>query len=529
MSDFSYVFGIDLGTTFSAISYIDEHGKPVVIPSQENRPITPSVVYFSDDMKFLVGDEAVNMLKADPQNTVSFIKRQMGRPNFNYKIHDRAYNPQEISAIILKKLALDAKLYFLQLGLEVEVKDVVITVPAYFGMDQRGATKEAGELAGLNVLMVMNEPTAAALAYGINKIGKDQNVFVFDLGGGTFDVTILSIKDNNIWMVASDGDPELGGKDWDDDLLSYCAESFKNKYHSDPQDDPYSFQELYDRVLKAKISLSKMAKTNIVVSHDGKRETIEVQRKQFESLTKDRLQQCSRLCKNVLEKANMSWSDLDTILLVGGSTYMPMVREMVRELSGKEPSTDVNPDQCVAIGAAYQAKYRFIEEEFAKAKELHGEVAAVSLKTKLLAGLKDIKIQECVAKSLGVILLDNNFAEYVHEMISEQTDIPHIVKDTFHYAYDQQTSVKVEITEGFGKKRDDVALIGEVILDKLPPRPKGTPLEVLYKYNINKTLDVEIVDVETGIRTQGQVTLGGSMSKEEKKASQDHISMMEQG
>ena len=230
MKDFKPVVGIDLGTTFSAIAYIDEFDKPVIIPNQENKPITPSIVNFYDKNTFVVGDEAVNRLIADKDNTVSFIKRRIGKPGFKLNIHGEDYTPQTISALILLKLKRDAENYFQSQGHDVEVKDAVITVPAYFGMEQKGATKEAGELAGLNVLTIINEPTAIALAFGINKLGMDQTGFIFDLGGGGLNLSILEIKGKEINMIASDGSPELGGKDWDDVLVNYCSDTFKEKY-----------------------------------------------------------------------------------------------------------------------------------------------------------------------------------------------------------------------------------------------------------------------------------------------------------
>jgi molecular chaperone DnaK len=528
MSDFKPVVGIDLGTTFSAISYIDKHDKPVVITNQEGKATTPSVVHFYDKDSFVVGDEALNMLMADQQNTVSFIKRRMGDSDFQLNIHGKDHTPQEISAFILKKVKRDAESYFRNLGMETEVKDAVITVPAYFGMEQKGATKDAGELAGLNVLMIINEPTAAALAFGINKLGKDQTVFVFDLGGGTFDATILDIKGKEIRMIASDGDPELGGKDWDDVLVNYCSGQFKEKYGKDPQDDPNSYQELYDRVLKGKISLSTRPKVLIQVSHEGNRENVSVTRKMFEDLSIDLIAQCKSMSERVLGKAKKSWGDIDTVLLVGGSTYMPMIRGIIKEISGKDPSTDVNPDQCVAIGAAYQARYRFLEEEVEKVREEKGEVEAEKAKRELRGSLPDIRIKESVAKSIGIVILDEKGNQKVEEMIPEQTCIPFKVDGDFGYAYDNQTSVRAEVTEGKGDFKDQVCVIGEIVLENLPPRPKGTPIKVTYTYNRDKTLDVEVIDVETSKKQEGKVVLAGSMTNEEKKASQEYIARMKQ-
>jgi len=525
MSDFTPVVGIDLGTTFSAISYIDEHNQPIVISNEEGKETTASVVHFYDKENFVVGDEALNLLIVDQQNTVSFIKTSMGDVDFKRFIHGREHAPQEISALILKKLKRDAESYFRNRGMEVEVKDAVITVPAYFGMEQKGATKEAGELAGLNVLMIINEPTAAALAFAMNELGKQQSVFVFDLGGGTFDVTILDIKGNEIDMVASDGDPELGGKDWDDELVSYCSRQFKEKYGEDPQDDPQSHQECYDRVVRAKISLSRLPKTVIQVSHGGKREKVEMTREHFEKLSVDLLAQCKSLSERVLEKANRAWNDIDTVLLVGGSTYMPMIRDMIKKISGKEPSTGVNPDECVAIGAAYQARYRFIEEEGLKAKEQKGETEAEKVRKELRGSLPDITVKESVAKSIGIIILREG-KEVVEEMIPEQTKIPYRVDGDFGYAYDNMTSVRAEVTEGKGQVRDKVKVIGEVVLDNLPPRPEGTPIKVFFTYNRDKTLDVEVIDIETGKKEDKRVVLEGSMTDEEKRASQEYIARM---
>jgi len=355
MGEFKPFLGIDLGATFSVSAYIDENGKPVVIPSQENRPITPSVVSFSDSTTFLVGEEAVNRMIVDRENTVSFVKRFMGDPNFRRKIHGEIYTPQKISAFVLKKLKNDAEAYFRNNGLDIEVSDAVITVPAYFGMEQRGATKEAGELAGLNIRMIMNEPTAAALAYGLNKLGKDQTILVFNLGGYTFDVTILEVRKDSISIIALDGDHELGGKDWDDLIVDHCSEVFKRKHGSDPRDDPDSYQQLYDRAVLGKKFLSKLTKTKILVHHDSKREYIDFTREKFEELSKDLIAECAKLSNRVLEEVKKPWKDIDATLLVGGSTYMPMIKDLVRTMSGKEPADDVSPDQCVAIGAAYQA------------------------------------------------------------------------------------------------------------------------------------------------------------------------------
>jgi len=525
MPDFKPTVGIDLGTTFSAIAYIDEHDQPVVIHNQEGKSTTPSVVNFGDQVCYYVGDEAVKMLIPDSENTVSFIKNHMGEEGYYKKIHNDTYSPQKISAYILKKLKQDAETYFKQKGYEFDIKDAVITVPAYFGMERMSATKDAGELAGLNVLMILNEPSAAALAYGINRTGRNQRVFVFDLGRGTFDVTILEITGTDINMVAADGDPNIGGKDWDAILINYCTSIFKDKYGDDPCDDLNSYQELYEKVLSAKISLSQRDRTKIVFTHNGNKEIIEITREKFEELSHNLLDVCRRRSAVVLEKANKEWADIDTILLVGGSTYMPMIKNLIKKISGKDPSLDVNPDECVAIGAAYQARYRFIEEEVKNVILEKGENAAEKIKKELLGALPDIKIKECVAKPLGcVVKPDSKTGRDVVEIIPEQTAIPFKVsRSDFTYSEDNQTGVCVEITEGKGSKKDDVSIIGKIELHNLPPRKKGDIINITYTMTRDKIIEIEVKDVDTGKMQKGTVKLNGQMSEENISIQRDLI------
>lgn len=536
MSDFKPVVGIDLGTTFSAIAFIDEFDKPVVIPNQENKPITPSVVNFYDKDTFVVGDEAVNRMIADRDNTVSFIKRRMGEPGFKLNIHGEDYTPQKVSALILAKLKRDAEAYFQSQGLDVAVKDAVITVPAYFGMEQKGATKEAGELAGLNVLMIMNEPTAAALAFGINKLGKDQTVFVFDLGGGTFDVTILEIKGNEINMIASDGSPELGGKDWDDVLVSCCSTAFKEKYGEDPQDDSNSYQELYERVLKAKISLSKLPKALITVSHNKQRESVEVTRDLFEELSSDLVAQCKSLSERVLKQANKKWSDIDTLLLSGGSTYMPMIRNLVKAMSGKEAHTDVLPDQCVAIGAAWGAHdiahprgCKCCEEFFKRRREEEDketskvvderDIDALNIGTVLTSSTADnliAKDQLILPYNIGLSVLNSDGQEDVAILFRKDTKLPAECSESLSIAYDGQLSLRFELIEGIGENVADYWKIGDINAEFKLPKKKGEPCDVLFfmpQYGIMKTLfksENEEVNIEIRLTSSRIKTVSSS-------------------
>ncbi len=514
------VFGIDLGTTFSAIAYIDEFKKPVIIPNIENSFTTPSVINFSSADSYVVGNEAVNRLLVDTLNTVSFIKREMGSKDYSLSYYGKSYTPQEISAKILAKLKKDAESYFQNKGLNIEVKDVVITVPAYFGMEQRSATKDAGEIAGLNILNILNEPTAAALSYGINNVNKSNTVFVFDLGGGTFDVTILEIKGNDIKMLASDGDARLGGKDWDDKILSYCVENFKKENNNiDPQDNPDSYQELYDRVLKAKIALSTRPKTTILTSADGKSSKNEITVEKFEELSENLLDRCKHCSELVLNKAGKKWDDIDTVLLVGGSTYMPMIRKLVENMSGKKPSTEVNPDLCVAQGAAWYGFLQKTEDIVNKQRTMLGDKEAEITQKTLLGSLPSIKVTECVAKSLGIIIFGEDDKEFVFNLIKSQTSIPcEIVNDEITYHTDGQTSLLAQLTEGEGSNVELVSKIGEFTLSDLPPRKRGDKINIVLKYNKNKILELLVEDVETHKKITGTVTLTGGMDKEQKSA-----------
>lgn len=558
--DDDIVLGIDLGTTFSAMAFVNEHGKPEIIPNSEGFPTTPSIVHFYDEDACVVGEEAVKMVVIDPENVVRFIKRHMGE-DFTLEFYGRQYTPQEISALILRKLKEDA-----EEAMGREIRDAVITVPAYFHSAQRGATAEAGAIAGLNVLSIINEPTAAAIAYGLDRIGGQRKLLVLDLGGGTFDVTVMEIRGTKLSTIASDGNAELGGKDWDDRLLNYVAEEFFQKYQIDPRDDPAPYQELYERCLHAKISLSTKDKAVIPVNHRGHRLAVKVDRPLFEQLTRDLVQQCEDTSNLVLEKAGLRWTDLDDVLLVGGSTRMPMIRNMLARLSNKEPVGGVNPDECVALGASLAGVFRHRPHHPAlrekrqamadRARQLKREAGPSSLpptprkqptanqprgaviglaygghvaEEALRAissqdemptetdndGLPPVTIEDATTHPLGIIVLDKNRQERVVELISEGTKLPYEFRGRFAYAYENMTAVRVEITEGVGTTRDQVTVIGKVELTGLPPRPRGTPIEVIYSYGVDQILKVEVVDVESGVSRALDIRFQGGMSNDQ--------------
>ena len=548
MSDLDIVLGIDLGTTYSAMAYVDRFGKPQIIVSADGEATVPSVVYFYDNDAFVVGGEAVKMVVADPSNVARFVKRSMGEEDFTLEYFGQGYTPQELSAIVLRRLKNDAEEFFGR-----PISDAVVTVPAYFNAAQRAATAEAGAVAGLNVLSIINEPTAAAIAYGLDRMGTTHNFMVFDLGGGTFDVTIMRIEGDTLRAVATDGNAELGGKDWDDRLVSHVAEQFVSRFGVDPRDDPQPYQELYERCLAAKLALTTQPRAVIPVNYRGRRMAVPITTAEFNDMCRDLVEQCTDTCEIVLEKAGMRWPDLDDVVLVGGATRMPMVHDELARRSGVRPNAELNPDECVAMGAALAGVYRHrrghpaisgssqalgIEEtvEPAPAHPEHSEsptlrdeegpslveativlppaAAQPHAPAKLSGGLPGLTITDIATHPLGIIVLDANLRERIVELIPEASALPTEKRGRFAYAYDNMTAVRVQITEGHGTSRDEVMVIGDVILDRLPPRPRGTPIDVIYRYNTDQILEVDIIDVETGAQRSATISIKGSLSQD---------------
>ncbi len=534
MSDGNIVLGIDLGTTYSAMAYVDRLGKPQIIISTDSEATVPSVVYFYDNDAFVVGTEAIKMVVADPSNVARFVKRSMGEEEFTLEYFGQGYTPQELSAIVLRRLKNDAEEFFGH-----PVTDAVVTVPAYFNAAQRAATAEAGAVAGLEVLSIINEPTAAAIAYGLDRIGGHHTFMVFDLGGGTFDVTVMNIEGNSLRALATDGNAELGGKDWDDRLVSHVAEQFVNRFGVDPRDDPQPYQELYERCLAAKIALTTQPRAIIPVNYRGRRMAVPITVREFMSMCRDLVGQCRDTCNLVLDKANMTWTDLDDVVLVGGATRMPMIQNELGRLAGRTPNTELNPDECVAMGAALAGVYRHRSEHpsfvgIAKAswgEEEPGEtpsssevtsdsegpslVDATRTEAPAEATLPGLIITDIATHPLGIIVLDANLREQIVELIPEGSPLPTEKRGRFAYAYDNMTAVRVQITEGHGNTRDEVMVIGDVILDRLPPRPRGTPIDVTYRYNTDQILEVDIIDVETGASRSATISIKGSLSEEQ--------------
>jgi molecular chaperone DnaK len=466
--------GIDLGTTFSAIAHVNQHGQPEVLSNAEGDRITPSVILFEDD-DVIVGSYAKQASMAYPEQVVEFVKRHMGDNSYRFKYRGREYTPEQLSSYILAKLKQDAEL---RLGHRIE--QAVITVPAYFNDLQRRATMRAGELAGLKVLKLINEPTAAAFAYGLNNAGKNMRVLVYDLGGGTFDVTLCDIHDNEINVVATDGDHLLGGKDFDDCLIAHVAQAFKEKHGLDPLEEIASYHDLRQKCVSAKISLTKRPKVNIFHDYASKVLRLAVTREMFEEMTHHLLVRCETITRNMVEAAKADPASIDVVLLAGGSTRMPMVRESLTQMFGKAPATDINPDEAVARGAALTAAI--------EAAELAGEESPV-----------DIRTHDVTSHSLGMVVYREGRL-FNSKIIERNTRIPaEKTRDNFSTTHDGQSTMDLWLVQGEDQDPLKCSVLGHFEFYGIAPRPAGQArLAVTYRYNSNGIVEIEAMDLENG-------------------------------
>ncbi|MGR3174587.1 MAG: Hsp70 family protein [Candidatus Scalindua sp.] len=478
MTNKSFI-GIDLGTTFSAIAHINEHGVPEIIENSEGERTTPSVVLF-DGEEVSVGTYAKDNMVVYPGQGVEFVKSYMGDDLYCFEYNGKKYNASEISSLILEKLKNDA-----EKRLGIKINDVVITVPAYFGDPQRRATIEAGKMAGLNVVQVINEPTAAAYSYGLHKLGERQRVLVFDLGGGTFDVTVIEIGNGRIEVKATNGDYQLGGKDWDEALIQYIAERFESMHGISPFEDEGDYQALKEKALSAKISLSNLPKVNIIYGCKGKTIKEEITREKFEEITTRQVEQCQMLTELVLEEAKYESTNIDVVLLAGGSTRMPMVTNMLNDYFGKEPSKSLNPDECVALGAAVKAAL-LKKETWA----LPGEKKTWALPSKM----QDINV---TSHSFGLVAFKEDGEVYNKIIIPKNTPYPKDEsKSDLTTTYDNQTILDIYVLEGEAEDPRDCDLVGSYQFYDIPKRPSGkTRFKVTYRYNENQIVEVTAVDL----------------------------------
>ena len=478
--------GIDLGTTYSAVAHIDAYGKPHIIPNSENERITPSVILFEQN-NAVVGSIARNNAVAEPEKIVEFVKREMGKPkdHFHREFNGKKYSAEELSAIILMKLKNDAEKY-----LKEPVTDAVITVPAYFNDAERTATITAGQLAGLNVLQIINEPTAAALAYGLDKLDETQTVFVFDLGGGTFDVTIMRIEGHKLNIIATNGDHRLGGKDWDDIIVNFVAEEFDRVHGENPLLDLQSYQDLQTRSVAAKIQLSNRPRAAIVQQHHGHSIKVDLTREEFESRSRHLVEKCKIICEMTLQEAKLKWSDITKILPVGGMTRVPMVRDMILALANVPVVTDVNPDEAVAVGASIQATLSMLTEEESSGQKLLAETTRRQFSSRE-GGL--IQVNDITSHTLGVVLWDEtNLEEYVFPMIRKRTPIPATAKNLFGTANANMARAVVRVVEGESTLPAECTPLGVCDVHLPPFLPKGSPVHLSYQYNNNQVLEVAV-------------------------------------
>lgn len=509
------IYGIDLGTTYSCIAHINKNGEAEIVPNAEGDLTTPSVVYFESDENIVVGKAAKQAAIMYDERVADFVKRSMGDQTYEFEVDGKNYRPEEISALILKKLVQDASQY-----LGEEITDVVITCPAYFGIAEREATKIAGEIAGLKrVHQVINEPTAAAFAYGLDRAEEDKVVLVYDLGGGTFDVTMIEIKKGeeggkNVTVISTGGDHQLGGKDWDDRIIQFFASEFMKEYgdEQDPRDDRYTMQDLRDKAEEAKKALSSRENYKTIVSYEGNRKEIELTREKFEELTADLLDRTLDLTKKMMEEAEKKgYSEVDEILLLGGASKMPMVANKVKSMFEVDPFL-YEPDHAVAKGAA-----------------LAGSVSVEDT-----IGLPPTTIINVNSKALGVVVVrieGGSEVEYVYHVIDKHTPLP--VKKTetsFGTVRDNQTEVKIELREqadgnsDLSESLEHNKHLADDIIKGLPSNlPAGSPIHITFKLQDDGMLTVHAMEPSSGEDVIVETKVDGIMSEEDAAKSKEAL------
>lgn len=504
--------GIDLGTTFSAIATLDDHGQAVTLPNREGDMLTPSVIYL-DGETAVVGQAARDVALEQPAKVASLVKRRMGHPSFGRAVSGKEFRPETLSAIILRKLVQDAEL---RLG---PISRAVITVPAYFDDTRRKATKDAGRIAGLDVLDIIDEPTAAALAYsfqprpGLAELNptlvlpkEAQTVLVYDLGGGTFDVTLVRLSRHRFEAIAIEGDVRLGGKDWDDRIVDHVAGLFQKQYGQDPRQDPLSLANLQSAAERAKRTLSKLPSTSVMCTHGGKVLNVSISRADFEAMTRDLLTRTRLTVQQVLRESGVAWEKVDRVLMVGGSTHMPMTRQMLNELSGKMPDDSLAVSEVVARGAALHAGIVSAHSE-----QKNGDLLGDDVR-EALGQIVEVHVN---AHSLGIEV--KHHEERINDiLIAKNTQLPTAASRVYRTVVENQPKVRVKVLQGEAHQADACISIGECWVEGLPPNlPKGAPIQVRCGCGSDGLVDVMALDMTSGKMARAAIHRSSGISDEE--------------
>jgi molecular chaperone DnaK (HSP70) len=538
-SQINKIFGIDLGTTYSSIAYVDEYGKPVVLPNSENQRVTPSVVFFDRD-NIVVGDVAKESAKLYPEEVASFMKRSMGEPDFLFEHESTTYRAEELSSFILRKLVQDA-----EHSCGEKITDVVITCPAYFGINEREATKLAGEIAGFNVRQIINEPTAAAIAYGAGKPGGKKVVLVYDLGGGTFDITMIDIRPDSLEVVCTGGDHNLGGKDWDDRIVAHLAQEFQDQTETDEDilEDPYTCQDLQASAERAKKVLSQIEKVPISIIHDGKSIKMELKREKFEEITGDLLERTITLTHEMLNQAEeKGYTTFDEIILVGGSTRMPKVVERLGDEFSIAPKL-YDPEEAVAKGAAIfgwklslndNLVARLAEKTNKSVEEVSEDIDSIAEDVRIetthevaketgytLPAVENslTKIKDVVSKSFGVVARNPQDEDLVFNLIRRNTPVPVDITNTFFTAIDNQRTVLIKIMENESGDATIPAFqaleIGSAVLNLPPDLPAEFPIEISFKLNKEGRLNIAAIETSESLSVEVVIETSSVIMSEE--------------
>ncbi len=501
------IIGIDLGTTMSAMAVVDEMGRPVMVPNHEGKTLTPSAVLIRGEER-VVGDTAKRAAVARPQNVFQFIKRRLCDPGFVFiDENEQEHRPEELSALILKKLKQDA-----EQSLGTEVTEAVITVPAYFADLERNRTRQAGEIAGLKVLDIINEPTAAAIAYGLGKAEANKIILVYDLGGGTFDVTIIKVVGpEELQVLTSGGDRFLGGADFDADLSDYYVQQFERKHSVDLKKigDLKTDQDFRNKAELAKIDLSADTQVDVSLSAAGKVLDLTLKRTEFETLIKHRIENTRGLTEEALQAAKLDWPHIDKVLLVGGSTRIPMVREMIMQLTGQAPETGINPDEVVAMGAAVHAANRSgITVHDAKGQKL-----------------KKVRVRNVTAHALGIIVRDDKMRDVNSRIIEKDAEIPvESTKAGYTTVEDNQAAVRLEVIQGENEDPAECIKVGEAVLEGIPAMPKGKPkIDVTLGYNESGLVQLHAKELTSGREIRAELKCPGLMSEADVQQSAERV------